>query len=144
MGSLLALLVVVAGFVAVSVWARRTQRVRAEAGATAELVVDADGIRRTLGDGRHEEVRWDELVEVEVVTRALNTARRRVDPSPALFVLAGEGGRGVVLTSKEAYERGVQFRLQDLPGYDRRLVQDVVDGAVRGRFVCWRRAGYPA
>jgi hypothetical protein len=143
-GSLVALLVVVGGFVAVVVWAKRTQRIRAERAATAELVVDGDGIRRTLGDGRYEEVHWDELVEVEVVTRALTPARKRLDPSPALFVLAGDGERGVVLTSEEAYEKGVQFRLQDLPGYDRRLVQDVLDGVVRGRFVCWRRSSLPS
>ena len=57
------LLALAAGLVALGVSGRRNeQRRRAAAAATVDLQVDRDSVSRTLADGRHEEVRWDELV----------------------------------------------------------------------------------
>lgn len=72
-------------FAAVAIQRRRKVDRRGRA-ATVELVIDADQVRRRLGDGREESARWSDVVSVEVVCTPVKTA----DGARA-FVLIAEG-----------------------------------------------------
>ena len=65
---------------------RRHTADRHSRAATIELLIDDDGVRRRLGDGRVESARWAELQSVEVVCTPVRTA----DGARA-FVLLAEG-----------------------------------------------------
>jgi hypothetical protein len=130
------LLALAAGLVALGIALRRNDRARrAVAAATVELRVDDDGVRRTLGDGRSEEVRWDELVEVEVLTTAIGVHRE----DGVVLVLAGEGERGCLVPSRLAVEHGVIHRLHELPRFDGRRLVDAMERAPESRTTCWER-----
>jgi hypothetical protein len=76
----------------------RTERKRrVAAAATVELVVDDWGVKRTLADGRYEEVSWAELQRVEAVTLP-----RGVRGEPLRFILDGGGLRGCIVPRQVA------------------------------------------
>lgn len=84
-------LIVLAALIAVVIvlvkTARRRRDDRRSAATTVELVIDRDGVRRTLADGRVEAARWARLATVEVVCTPVRTA----DGATA-FALLAEGG----------------------------------------------------
>ena len=97
-----------AGLIAAAVAVRRRERERRDhAAATVDLVVDGDGVARTLADGRHEAVRWSEVVEVEVLTTEVGVHRH----DGVVLVLAGEGERGCLVPSQLAVSHGLIERL---------------------------------
>jgi hypothetical protein len=135
----LLLLAVAGGLIALGIALRRIdRRRRADAAATVDLTADADGVRRTLADGRHEAVRWDELVEVEVLTTSVGVHR----DDGVLLVLAGEGERGCLVPSRLAVEHGVIERLHALPGFDGRRLVAAMERPPPSRTTCWARADH--
>ncbi len=130
------ILAVAAGLIALGIALRRNDRQRREAAAaTVEVTVDAEGVSRTLADGRREEVRWDELVLVEVLTTAIGV--HRVDG--VVLVVAGEGERGCLVPSRLAVEHGVIERLHALPGFDGRRLVAAMERSPPSRTTCWER-----
>jgi hypothetical protein len=135
MGAVL-LLAFAAGLAALGVSGRRNERRRREAAAaTVDLQVDREGVRRTLADGRHEEVRWDELVEVEVLTTAIGVHK----DDGVVFVMSGGGERGCLVPSRLAVEHGVVERLHALPGFDGRRLVAAMEESPPSRTTCWSR-----
>ena len=130
------LLALAAGLVALGISGRRNElRRRAAAAATVNLQVDGDTVSRTLADGRHEEVRWDELVEVEVLTTAIGVHK----DDGVVFVLSGDGERGCLVPSRLAVEHGVIERLHALPGFDGRRMVAAMELPPPSRTTCWAR-----
>ena len=95
--------------------------------------VDDVGVTRLLGDG-FERVRWDELVEVKIVTTSEGPFLEDV-----FFVLVGAHGNGCVVAQSLMDEVGLLARLQQLPGFDNEAVIDAMKCTDDGEFVCWRR-----
>lgn len=129
-------LALAAGLVALGISGRRNeQRRRSAAAATVDLQVDRDSVSRTLADGRHEEVRWDELVEVEVLTTAIGVHK----DDGVVFVLSGDGERGCLVPSRLAVQHGVIERLHALPGFDGRRMVAAMELPPPARTTCWAR-----
>lgn len=131
MVELVAIVALLVAPVLVLVVLRRDRRAKA---ATVALDVDEWGVRRTLADGRSEEVGWDELVEVEVavVPRGTPFERRR-------YVLSGQGQRGCVVPEDLAREQGVVERLARLPGFDHRRLEAALATTRAGLHSVWVR-----
>ena len=111
--------------------ARNERKRRALDAATVDLVCDRDGITRTLGDGREEQVHWASLQEVEVLV----TARGPV------LVLAGPGEDGCLVPVALAAEHGVVTRLHELPRFDGHAFRAGLEAPPQTRTTCWRRVG---
>jgi hypothetical protein len=114
---------------------RRERARRLARSATVSLVVDDWGVKRTLADGRHEEVGWDELQTVEAVTLPRGPWDDRVR-----FVLDGGGLRGCLVSRIAAEQAGLLEALGRLPGLDIQALGEVLDGTGTGKRVLWRRA----
>src|SRR5690606_28401017 len=71
---LIVLAVLIGIVVALAKGARRRRAERRADAATVELVIDRDGVRRTLADGRVEGARWARVASVEVVCTPVRTA----------------------------------------------------------------------
>lgn len=128
------LLALAAGLMALGLAARRNERRRREAAAaTVAVQVDGLAVSRTLADGRHEEVRWDELVEVEVMTTDIGVHRE----DGVVFVLSGPGERGCLVPSRLAVEHGVIERLHGLPGFSSRRLVEAMERPPPSRTTCW-------
>jgi hypothetical protein len=129
-------LLLACGLLALGIAMRRIDGThRLAAAATVEVQVDGNTVARTLGDGRHEEVRWDEVLEVEVLTTSVGVHKE----DGVLIVLAGEGERGCLLPSRVAVEHGVIERLHALPGFDARRLIDAMERPPPSRTTCWSR-----
>src|SRR5262245_19249886 len=102
------------------------------------IQIDDQGVRRHLADGKLEQVRWDELTEVWIVTSAEGPFAEDV-----FFVLTGDGDTGCVVPQGAAESGALLERLQRLPGFDNEAVIQAMACAEDARFVCWRRAGPP-
>jgi hypothetical protein len=131
------LLGVAAALVALGVALRRNDgRSRAAAAATVEVHCDAESVSRTMADGRHEQVRWDEVVEVQVFTTAVGVHKG----DGVVLVLAGPGEQGCLMPSQLAVEHGVIDRLHALPGFDSRRLIAAMEKEPPSRTTCWERA----
>jgi hypothetical protein len=130
------LLALAAALIAFGVAMRRNGRAsRAAAAATVAVHCDAEAVSRTMADGRHEEVRWDEVSAVEVFTTAVGVHR----DDGVVLVLAGAGERGCLMPSRLAVEHGVIERLHALPGYDSRRLIAALEQEPPSRTTCWER-----
>src|SRR5687768_13148939 len=98
------------------------------------LVIDDRGVRRDLGDGTVEEVAWEDLVEVQIVT---------TDEGPfvddVFFLLAGSGGKGVCVPQGAPGSEPLLGRLQTLPAFDNDAVIRAMGCSENARFVCWKK-----
>ena len=127
-----------AGFIAVGLALRRNGATsRALAASTVDVQVDGTSVSRTMADGRHEEVRWDELLEVEVFTTSIGVHKA----DGVGLVLSGEGERGCLMPSQLAVEHGVIERLHALPGFDSRRLIAAMEQSPPSRTTCWERPG---
>ena len=100
------------------------------------IKIDDDGVRRNLGRGRVEQVRWAELAEIRVVT---------TDDGPfsedVFFVLVDRSGAGCVVPQELAQEGFLQ-RLQEHPGFDNEALVEAMGETGRMDRLLWR-AGPP-
>ncbi len=98
----------------------------------ARLILDADGARRTLGERIVEQVRWDQLVRISIVT---------TDDGPGaedfFWLLHAGDGTGCLVPHGQACELDLLARLQRLPRFDNSAVIRASGSASREQFLCW-------
>ena len=133
MGILLVAMVT-AVFIVLLVRARGERAARRAAAATTNCQVDDGGLRRWLADGRYEEVAWDELREVRVITLPKGPWDTRVR-----LVFDGGGERGCIIPIDVAEDYGVLASLARLPRFDHRRLADVLEAERTGQEALWRR-----
>jgi hypothetical protein len=131
----LILLLVGGGFAALVAVARHQRAERRAAAATVSFIVDDWGVRRSLADGRYEEVSWDELDEVRATTLPRGPWDDRLR-----FILDGGGERGCIVAYDTADEGGLVQALAALPGFDHRRLAEVLDKPKTGTVILWQRA----
>ncbi|MFJ4658372.1 hypothetical protein ACIP5Y_44480 [Nocardia sp. NPDC088792] len=90
-------------------------------------------VRRTLADGRVEEVAWTELAEVRLITTADGPFADDV-----FFVLIGATGKGCVVPHSAA-DTAFLSKLQALPGFDNEKVLEAMLTVADRQFLVWRR-----
>ncbi|MEV5651543.1 hypothetical protein AB0L57_25110 [Nocardia sp. NPDC052254] len=90
-------------------------------------------VRRTLDNGRIEEVSWQELTEVRVITTADGPFADDV-----FFVLIGARGNGCVVPHSAA-DKEFRVRLLQLPGFDNAKVMEALGTVSDRQFLVWRR-----
>jgi hypothetical protein len=90
-------------------------------------------VRRTLDNGRVEEVLWGDLTEVRVITTADGPFAETM-----FFVLIGAKGNGCVVPHSAA-DPAFLVRLRALPGFDNRRVNLAIGRAIDRQFSVWRR-----
>jgi hypothetical protein len=95
------------------------------------FVMDDLGVRRLRRGQVLEEVRWDDLAEVQIVTTPRGPGHDDV-----FWLLGGRDGRGVCVPS-EHIPPGFVDRLQRLPDFDDRAVIEAMGSTGGGQFHCW-------
>jgi hypothetical protein len=98
------------------------------------VFIDGLVVRRELGDGAIEEVAWEDLVEVQIVT---------TDDGPfvddVFFLLVGRDGSGVCVPQGAPGSETLLDRLQKLPNFDNGEVIRAMVCSENARFVCWKK-----
>jgi hypothetical protein len=135
--SLLVVVVLLAIFAVLVALRRNERRGRLAQAATVEVVVDDAGVTRRLADGREEAVRWDEVVEVEVLTTKVGVHKG----DGVVLVLGADAERGCLVPSKLAVEHGVVERIAALPGFDVGALSRAMELAPPSRTSVWVRPG---
>ncbi|MCE1244173.1 hypothetical protein [Oryzomicrobium sp.] len=97
------------------------------------VTFDEEKIVSTMPDGRQEVVRWDDLVEISIVT---------TDEGPfvddVFWVLSGSSS-GCLAPSEAEGTKELLLKLQQLPGFDNEAVIRAMGSASNAKFLCWRR-----
>ena len=97
------------------------------------VTFDDLGVKRLLSDGRVEEITWDELSEVCIVT---------TDQGPALddvfYVLTGNG-KGCAVPSEAVGMKELLPWLQSLPSFNNEVAIQAMSCTTNAKFVCWQR-----
>jgi hypothetical protein len=132
--ALLIVLVFVLGMALLLRAGREDRKRRRAAAATVSFEADARGVRRELADGRREEVRWDEVGEVRVITLPRGPWGERVR-----IVLDGGGERGCIVPWDVAEDGGLPKEIHRLRGFDLQRLFAAVEGSKPGNEVLWRR-----
>lgn len=96
--------------------------------------IDAHGVRRELPGGKVEQVTWEDLREVAVLTTSDGPFAEDV-----FFVLAGQDGSGCVIPHGATESTQLLERLQRLPGFDNEAFIRAMSSTQEATFVCWRR-----
>src|SRR5262245_31341211 len=97
--------------------------------------IDDHGVRRELANGKVEQVAWDDLEEMFVLTTADGPFAEDV-----FFVLVGRAGNGCVVPQSAPESTPLLERLQRLPGFDNETFIRAMASCEDARFVCWRRS----
>jgi hypothetical protein len=127
---------VVVAPIAIIMGVRRNRSLQQEIrAATVELVVDEFGIRRSVANGREEEVDWTEVTEVEVY----RTTSGPHGKAGGLLMVSGDETRGVLVPLDRLSTDGLVEGLSRLPGFDVRLLTEAVDALPPRQLVVWRR-----
>ena len=98
------------------------------------FVVDDRGVQRLVDCRIVEQVAWDDLEGVDIITT--DEGPRRED---VFFVLHGKDGNGVVVPQETAVPKKLLERLQDLPGFDNEKVIQAMGCSENARFTCWKK-----
>jgi hypothetical protein len=115
--------------------ARNQSRSAALRTETVSLRVDEFGARREMADGRQEQVDWNELTEVEVLTAATGPYRG----NGGVVILAGDGEHGCLVPIDSVGSSGLVDRLALLPGFDVNLFVEALQRKPPTRTTCWHR-----
>lgn len=127
---------VVVAPIAVIMGVRRNRALQQEIrSATVDLVVDEFGIRRSVANGREEEVDWTEVTEVEVY----RTATGPHGKAGGLLMVSGDETRGVLVPLDQLSSAGLVEGLSRLPGFDVRLLTEAVEALPPCQLVVWRQ-----
>jgi hypothetical protein len=97
--------------------------------------IDDHGVHRQLANGKVEEVAWDALEAVCVLTTTDGPFAEDV-----YFVLAGRDGSGCVVPHGAPESGHLLEWLQRLPGFDNKALIRAMCSTGDARFLCWRRA----
>jgi hypothetical protein len=103
--------------------------------ATTELALDEFGARREMADGRQEQVDWQDLSEVEVLTAASGPYKA----NGGVVILAGDEERGCLVPIDAVGSSGLLDHLVRLPGFDVHLFTEALQAEPPKRTTCWRR-----
>jgi hypothetical protein len=99
----------------------------------ARIEIDACGVRRVFGRKVIEQIAWDKLVKVSILT---------TDEGPSaedfFWLLHAADGTGCVVTNEQACQADLLSRLQRLPGFDNAAVIESSGSTNRAEFVCWQ------
>ena len=100
-----------------------------------DITFDDTGVRRVSPEGGVEEVRWDDLTEVRIVT---------TDEGPfgedVYWLLAGSEETGIAVPGSAVID-DLLDRLQGLPGFDNEQMIQAMTSTDNAQFRCWQRAG---
>jgi hypothetical protein len=99
-----------------------------------EVRVDDVGVRQQLADGKVEQVTWDDLLEVAILT-----TRAGPFAEDLFFVLTGHADGGCVVSLGATKGNSLLERLLRLPGFDNGAVSRAMASTGNEKFVCWRR-----
>jgi hypothetical protein len=133
---------VVAGFVValalITLFAltKRGREHRHRGSATVACRISVAGVERELADGRREAIRFDDLVQIEVVCTPVPTA----DDARTFALLAavlGEEPDGCLVPLGVGYDEHLLDRLVRLPGFDIRAWADALERRAPSRVVVW-------
>jgi len=98
--------------------------------------IDDCGVRRELSAGKVEQVTWENLREVVVLTTSEGPFGEDV-----FFVLAGQDGTGCIIPQSAPESTQLLERLQRLSGFDNKALILAMQSTDDATFVCWRREG---
>ena len=98
------------------------------------VTFDDTGARRVTPDGLVEEVLWDDLVEVRIVTTAGGPFSEDV-----FWLLVGADGANGVAVPGSAATDDLLDRLQALPGFDNEQMILAMGSTDEAQFLCWER-----
>lgn len=100
-----------------------------------DVTFDDTGVRRVSPEGGVEEVTWDDLTEVKIVT---------TDEGPfgedVYWLLAGSDGTGVAVPGSSVTD-DLLDRLQGLAGFDNEQMIQAMTSTDDAQFLCWQRDG---
>jgi hypothetical protein len=99
------------------------------------VTYDDMGVRRVTPDGRTEEVLWDDLVEVGIVTTTDGPFTDDV-----YWLLVGADGKNGVAVPGSAVKDALLDRLQALPGFDNEQMILAMGSTDEAQFLCWKRS----
>lgn len=139
---LIVLAVLVSVVVALARIGRRRRAERRAEATTVEMVIDADGARRRLADGRAEGARWERLVSVEVICTPVRTA----DGATSFALLAealGPGGEpaGCLVPLGIGHDADLLDRLGRLHGFRIERFTAATEHRPPRRTMVWERDG---
>jgi hypothetical protein len=99
-----------------------------------EVVITQDKISCTRPNGDIEQVQWDDLERVEVLT---------TDAGPAVtdvyFILVGSDTECIIPMGSAGDEHLLE-KLQTLPGFDNETYIKAMSSTEDARFLCWQKA----
>ena len=128
MSNVLWLIVLVTPIFVVSAIARNQRRRATVRSSTVAIRADAEGVSRTLSDGRREQVTWDEVMSVDVFTARMGPHK---DAGGAV-VLYGDATRGCVVPLDELGTSGLLEHIWRLPGFEIPALLRAIDVDERG------------
>ena len=100
------------------------------------VTFDDTGVRRVTPDGRVEEVLWNDLVEVRIVTTSEGPFAEDV-----FWLLIGADGNNGVAVPGSAATGDLLDRLQALPGFDHEQMIVAMGSTDEAQFICWQHGG---
>ena len=98
-----------------------------------DVTFDDTSVRRVSPEGGVEEVTWDDLTEVKIVTTAEGPFGEDV-----YWMLAGADGEGLAVPG-ESVTDGLLDRFQALEGFDNDQMILAMSSTDEAQFVCWQR-----
>lgn len=111
------------------------KRKRAEPAQPDRVTFDDEAVTRFQPDGTTQTVRWDDLVDVAIVTSGGGPWEDDV----VWMLAAREGVEGCTIPGQAAGTEQLLERLQQLPGFDNEAVIRAMGSTEFAFFPCWRR-----
>jgi hypothetical protein len=99
-----------------------------------EVVLTKDTISCTRPNGDFEQVRFDDLVRVEVQTTDAGP-----EVTDVYFILADSKSECIIPMGSAGDEHLLE-KLQTLPGFDNETYSKAMSSTEDARFVCWQKA----
>jgi hypothetical protein len=112
--NLFALVLLTAPVILLLVVFRKRSKVSVVRSATVVIEADDHGVRRTLADGRTEEVAWSEVTEVDIFRTRVGPHK----PAGGGVVLYGTAERGCIIPLDKLEESALLVHITRLPGFD--------------------------
>ena len=100
-----------------------------------DVTFDDTAVRRVSPEGGVEEVRWDDLAEVRIVTTSDGPFSENVH-----WLLVRSDGEGIAVQGSSVKD-DLLGRLQALPGFDHEQMALAMGSTDDAQFLCWQRSG---
>ena len=98
-----------------------------------DVTFDDTSVRRVSPEGGVEEVRWDDLAEVRIVTTSDGPFSKDV-----YWLLVRTDGEGIAVQGSSVTD-DLLGRLEALPGFDAEQMALAMGSADDAQFLCWQR-----